>query len=75
MELDKLKEIIASALDCDPDEITTDTAFVADLGADSLDVMQIVMGIEDEFEIEVPDEALEQITTVGDALELIKNAI
>lgn len=75
MEFEKLKEIIAGTLDCDPESVTPDTTFVNDLGADSLDVMQIVMAIEDEFDIEIPDDALENIQTVGDALEAIKNAI
>ena len=75
MEFEKLKKIIAEALDADPSEITEETAFIDDLSADSLDIMQIIMGIEDEFDIEIPDDALTSIRTVGDALEQIKNAI
>ena len=59
----------------DADEITMDTTFVDDLGADSLDVFQIIMGIEEEFDIEIPSEEAEKIVTVGDAVEQIKNAV
>ena len=52
-----------------------ETTFTDDLGADSLDVFQIIMGIEEEFDIEIPNEAAEQIVTVGDAVEQIKNAL
>lgn len=74
MEFDKLKKVIAEVLSVDPNEITRDTTFVEDLGADSLDLFQIVMGIEEVFHIEVPAEAAERITTVGEALELIRTA-
>ena len=57
------------------DEITTETAFVDDLGADSLDVFQIIMGIEEEFDIKIPNEEVEKIVSVGDAVEQIKNAL
>lgn len=73
MELEKLKHIIAEVLSVDPREVTEDTSFVDDLCADSLDVYQIVMGIEEIFDIEVDAEAAEQISTVGEAVELIKN--
>ena len=59
----------------DADEITMDTTFVDDLGADSLDVFQIIMGIEEEFDIEISNEDAEKIVSVGDAVEQIKNAI
>lgn len=75
MEYEKLKEIIAEILNVDPDEITMETTFVDDLGADSLDVFQIIMGIEEEFDIEIPSEVAEKIATVGDAVEQIKNAL
>ena len=75
MEFDKLREIIAEVLNVDADEITMDTTFVDDLGADSLDVFQIIMGIEDEFDIEISNEDAEKIVSVGDAVEQIKNAI
>ena len=75
MEFEKLQQIIAEVLNVEPDEITMDTTFVDDLGADSLDVFQIIMGIEEEFDIEIPIEAAESIVTVADAVEQIKNAL
>ena len=74
MEFEKLQGIIAEVMNVDEDEITMDTTFVDDLGADSLDIFQIIMGIEEEFDIEIPTEAAEQIVTVDDAVEQIKNA-
>ena len=64
MELEKLKDIIAEVLNVDPSEITEDTTFVDDLGADSLDVFQIIMGIEEEFDIEIDTEDAEKIVYV-----------
>lgn len=75
MEFEKLQQIIAEVLNVEPDEITMDTTFVDDLGADSLDVFQIIMGIEEEFDIEIPNETAESIVTVADAVEQIKNAL
>ena len=75
MEFEKLQEIIAEVLNVDPEEITMDTTFVDDLGAESLDVFQIIMGIEEEFDIEISNEDAEKIVTVGDAVEQIKNAV
>ena len=75
MEFDKLREIIAEVLNVAADEITMETTFVDDLGADSLDVFQIIMGIEEEFDIEISNEDAEKIVSVGDAVEQIKNAI
>ena len=75
MEFEKLQQIIAEVLNVEPDEITMDTTFVDDLGADSLDVFQIIMGIEEEFDIEIPNEAAQSIVTVADAVEQIKNAL
>ena len=75
MELEKLQKIIAEVLNVDTEEITPDTTFVDDLGADSLDVFQIVMGIEEEFDVEIPTEEVEQIVSVGDAVEQIKRLI
>ena len=74
MEFDKLRNIIAEVLNVDPEEITLETTFMDDLGADSLDVFQIVMGIEEEFGIEIPAEKAEKISTVEEAVELIKSA-
>ena len=70
MEFEKLKQIIADVLNVDPEEITMDTTFTDDLGADSLDVFQIVMGIEEEFDIEVPPEKAEKITTVEEVIKI-----
>ena len=75
MEFEKLQEIIVDVLNVNPDEITMDTTFVDDLGADSLDIFQIIMGIEEAFDIEIPNDAAEQIVTVGDAAEQIKNTL
>ena len=75
MEFEKLKSIIAEVLNVEEDEITMDTTFVDDLGADSLDVFQIIMGLEEEFDIEIPNEEAEKIITVGDAVEQIKKAV
>ena len=75
MEFEKLKKIIAEVLNVDPDEITMETTFQDDLGADSLDVYQIIMGIEEGFDIEIPAESAEQVTTVEEAVEMIKNAV
>ena len=75
MEFEKLQEIIAEVLNLEPDDITMGATFVDDLGADSLDIFQIIMGIEEEFDIVIPNDAAEQIVTVGDAAEQIKNAL
>ena len=75
MEFEKLKKIIAEVLNVDEGEITMETTFVDDLGADSLDVFQIIMGLEEEFDIEIPNEEAEKIVTVGDAVEQIKSAL
>ena len=74
MEFEKLKEIIADVLNVNADEITMDTTFVDDLGADSLDIFQIIMGLEETYDIEIDNEEAEKIVTVGDAVEQIKNA-
>ncbi len=75
MEFEKLKGIIAEVLNVDQEEITMDTTFVDDLGADSLDIFQIIMGLEEEFDIEIANEEAEKIVTVGDAVEQIKAAL
>ena len=75
MEFEKLQNIIAEVLNIDASEITMESTFVDDLGADSLDIFQIIMGIEEEFDIEIPNEEAEKIVTVGDAVEQIKNAV
>ena len=75
MEFEKIKEIIVDVLNASEEDITMDTTFVDDLGADSLDVFQIIMGIEETFDIEIDNEEVEKIVTVGDAVEQIKNAL
>lgn len=75
MEFEKLKNIIVEVLNVDESEVKMESTFVDDLGADSLDVFQIIMGLEEEFDIEIPNEEAEKIVTVGDAVEQIKKAI
>ena len=75
MEFEKMQQIIADVWSVDLDEITPETTFKDDLGADSLDVFQIIMGVEEEFNIEIPTEEAEKIVTVGDAVEAIRNAL
>lgn len=75
MEFEKLKSIIMDVLNQDAQEITMESMFVDDLGADSLDIFQIIMGIEETFDIEIDNDEAEKIVTVGDAVEQIKNAI
>ena len=75
MVFEKVAQILAEQLDVDVDEIKLTTDMVDDLGADSLDIFQIVMGIEEEFDIEIPTEQVEKIVSVGDAVEEIKNLI
>ena len=74
MEFEKLQKIIAEVLNLSEEEIRPDSTFVDDLGADSLDIFQIIMGIEEAFDIEIANEDAESIVTVGDAVEQIKNA-
>lgn len=74
MEFEKLREIIAKELKLDVSEISLESTFMDDLGADSLDLFEIVMAIEEEFDIEIPSEEAEKIVTVGDAVERIKQA-
>ncbi len=75
MEFEKLRDIIVEVLNVDETEVTMESTFIDDLGADSLDVFQIIMGIEEEFDIEIPNEEEEKIVTVGDAVEQIKKAV
>ena len=69
---DKVKEIVADELSVEPNIVTPQARFVEDLGADSLDVVELVMRFEEEFEIEIPDEDAEKITTVGEAVSYIE---
>lgn len=75
MEFEKLQKIIAEVLNLSEEEIRPDSTFVDDPGADSLDVFQIIMGIEEEFDIEIDNEEAEKITTVQDAVDQIKKAV
>ena len=75
MEFENLQKIIAEVLNLSEEEIRPDSTFVDDLGADSLDVFQIIMGIEEEFDIEIDNEEAEKITTVQDAVDQIKKAV
>lgn len=75
MVFEKLKSILSEQLDIDEDSITPDSLLVEDLGADSLDAIDIVMSVEDEFKIEVPDEIIEKIETVRDILNYVENNI
>ena len=70
---DKVKSIIVEQLGVDEEEVTPDASFVDDLGADSLDTVELVMAFEEEFGIEIPDDAAEKIQTVGDAIGFIKS--
>ena len=72
MEFEKLKNIIAEVLNVDADEITMDTTFVDDLGADSLDLFELVMSLEDTYGVEIPSEELEQLTTVESVVDYLK---
>ena len=75
MEFEKLQEVIAKTLQLDPEQVTPDKSFEDDLGADSLDRVEIIMQMEDILGIEIPDDAAEHIVTVGDALEEIKKIV
>ena len=70
----KFKEIIVDRLGADPNEITPEASFIDDLGADSLDQVELIMAMEEEFDISIPDEDAEKIGTVQDALNYVKNA-
>ena len=69
---EKVKEIIIEQLDVQADQVTEDASFIEDLGADSLDIVELVMAFEEAFELEIPDEDAEKITTVKDAVEYIE---
>jgi acyl carrier protein len=72
VDVEKIKEIVAEQLGVDVGEVTQDASFVDDLGADSLDTVELVMALEEEFGLEIPDEEAEKITTVGDAVKYIE---
>ena len=75
MEFEKLQDIIADVLNVQKEDIKPETTFVDDLGADSLDIFQIIMGIEEEFDIEIDNDEAEKIVTVQDAVDQIKKAV
>ena len=70
--LEEMRKMIAEQLSCDENEITADTSFKDDLGADSLDLFELVMALEDEYNIEIPAEELNDLATVGDVIEYMK---
>jgi len=72
---DKVKEIIVEQLGVDANEVTPEASFIDDLGADSLDTVELVMAFEEEFGLEIPDEEAEKLTTVGDALNYLKEKV
>lgn len=71
--LEKMREIISEQLNCEAESITMDTAFKEDLGADSLDLFELVMALEDEYNVEIPAEELTDLTTVGSVIEHLKD--
>jgi len=73
MIFEKVKKIIVDQLGVDEEDITLESSFIDDLGADSLDIVELIMAFEEEFDIEIPDSEAEKISTVGDAVEYIKN--
>lgn len=75
MVFEKIKTIIVDQLDVDEDKITNNSSITDDLGADSLDVVDLVMSLEDEFDLEIPDEEVENINTVGDIVKYIEDNI
>ena len=75
MVFEKVREILCDQLEIDPDEVTLDTDLVKDLGADSLDLVDVVMSLEDEFDKEIPDVDVENIKTVGDIVSYIENSL
>lgn len=70
---DDVKAVVVEQLDCNPDTISEGSKFIEDLGADSLDVVELVMALEEKFGIEIPDDQAEKILTVGDAISYIEN--
>ena len=71
--LDDVKDVVIEQLDCDTAEVKEDSKFIEDLGADTLDVVELVMALEEKFDIEIPDEDAEKILTVADAIKYIEN--
>lgn len=75
LDVEKFKEIIVDRLGVDPNEISDDASFIDDLGADSLDTVELVMAFEEEFDIEIPDEDAEKLTSVGSAKEYLESKL
>ncbi len=73
MVFEKVKKIIVEQLGVEEDDIAMEASFIDDLGADSLDIVELIMALEEEFDIEIPDSEAENIKTVGDAVDYIKN--
>ena len=73
MVFEKVKKIIVEQLGVEEDEIAMESSFIDDLGADSLDIVELIMALEEEFDIEIPDSEAEKIASVGDAVDYIKN--
>jgi len=73
MVFEKVKKIIVEQLGVEEDEVTLESSFIDDLGADSLDIVELIMALEEEFDLEIPDSEAEKISTVGDAVEYIKS--
>jgi acyl carrier protein len=71
---ERIKKIVIQHLDCEPEKVTENASFIDDLGADSLDSVEIVMAFEEEFDVEIPDDAAETMQTVGDAIRFVEKA-
>jgi len=71
----KVKEIVVDQLGVDEDDVSLDASFIDDLGADSLDIVELIMAFAEEFDIEIPDDDAERITTVGEAVEYIESRV
>ena len=72
MEFEKIKEIVVDRLGADEADITLESSFIDDLGADSLDIVELIMALEEEFDLQIPEEDAEKISTVGDAVNYVK---
>ena len=75
MEFEKVREIIVETLSCDLDKVTMEASITDDLGADSLDIVDLVMSLEEEFDVEIPDDQVENIKTVGDIVKYIEDKV
>ncbi len=75
MVFEKIRDIIVDQLDAAADDVTAEASIIDDLGADSLDVVDLISSVEDEFDVEIPDEEVENIKTVGDIVAFIENAV